>query len=180
MATDTHGAEAASSGGLPQLDFSTWPSQILWLAITITALYFILSKFALPRIQSTLEERQDTIANDLDMASEYDRKAAEAEAAYKAALDKARAEARKIADKNQAEIKAQLDVALAEAEASISARTVESRSRLDAIHAEAGARAEEVAVSVAEALMGRFSPTAADSSALKSAVTRQIQSRFGG
>lgn len=183
MATDAHSVASAAaehSGGLPQLDFATWPSQIVWLVITFAALYFLLSSIVLPRIQSTLEERQDTIANDLDLAAEYDRKAIEAEAAYKAALDKARAEARRIADKNQAEIKQQLDVALAEAEGAIAQKTAESRTRLDAIRAEASVKAREVANSVAQALTERFSPTAVDSAGLNAAVTREIEQRFGG
>lgn len=183
MASDAHSAAADAahaSGGLPQIDFSTWPSQIVWLVITFVVLYFIMSVFALPRIQSTLEERQDTIANDLDLAAEYDRKALEAEAAYKAALEKARAEARRIADRNQDEIKKQLDVALADAETQISSKTAESRERLSAIRAEASAKAEEVATSVAEALVGRFSPSAVDAGEIRSSVSREIQNRFQG
>ncbi len=181
MASDAQTAAAAhASGGLPQIDFTTWPSQIVWLVITFVLLYFIMSVFALPRIQSTLEERQDTIANDLDLAAEYDRKAFEAEAAYKASLEKARAEARRISDKNQEEIKAQLDVALAEAETVISEKTVGSRERLNAIRAEASAKAEEVATSVAEALVARFSSAAVDAGEVRASVSREIQNRFQG
>ncbi|MFN4098278.1 MAG: hypothetical protein ACK4GT_00740, partial [Pararhodobacter sp.] len=43
---------AAASGGMPQLDLSTFPNQIFWLAVTLVALYLILSRVALPRIGS--------------------------------------------------------------------------------------------------------------------------------
>ena len=34
VASAAHGGEAAS-GGMPQLDFSTFPNQIFWLVVTI-------------------------------------------------------------------------------------------------------------------------------------------------
>lgn len=176
MAAETKGAEG---GGLPQLDFTTWPSQILWLLISLVALFFILNRFVLPRVASTMEERRDTIGGDLDLAAEYDLKAREAEASYKAALDKARGEARKIADKNQAEIREQLNAAIAEADKRIAAQSEESATRIAAIQAEAQQKAAEVAESVAGALLEKFSPKPADAAAVKSAVAEALQSRSG-
>ena len=57
-----------ASGGLPQLNITTFPSQIFWLVVTLVVLFLLLSKVALPRIASVLEERADAIADDLDAA----------------------------------------------------------------------------------------------------------------
>ncbi|MEM6943428.1 MAG: F0F1 ATP synthase subunit B', partial [Pseudomonadota bacterium] len=68
MATD-HSPEAAiaameaGTSGLPQLDFNTWPSQIIWAAVALVLLYQLLAKQAIPRISGILEERADTIAD---------------------------------------------------------------------------------------------------------------------
>lgn len=35
---------------MPQLDFSTYPSQLFWLVISFAALYFVLAVFVLPRL----------------------------------------------------------------------------------------------------------------------------------
>ena len=103
------GAEAAS-GGLPQLDFTTFPSQIFWLAVTCFVLFHLMNKVALPRISSVLEERADAIADDLDRAEEFKRKATEAEADYHQALADARAEAGKIVAQAKAEIQEELEL----------------------------------------------------------------------
>ena len=52
VAGDAYGG--AETGGMPQLDFSSWPNQIFWLVITLVAIYLILSRVALPRIASVL------------------------------------------------------------------------------------------------------------------------------
>ena len=83
--------------GLPQLNFETWPSQVFWLIVALLVLYYLMSRIALPRIASVLEERADAIAGDLDRAEELKRKAEEAERAYKQALADARSNAQAIA-----------------------------------------------------------------------------------
>ena len=47
--------EAGHAKVFPPLDPSTFAPQIIWLAITFTALYVILSRFALPRVGEVIE-----------------------------------------------------------------------------------------------------------------------------
>ena len=56
---------------MPQLDFSTFLPQIFWLFVSLSILYLILSRYALPRISDVIEERKDIIAHDIDKAKEY-------------------------------------------------------------------------------------------------------------
>ena len=42
---------------MPQLDPSTFASQIFWLVVTFVAMSLILWRIALPRISATLESR---------------------------------------------------------------------------------------------------------------------------
>ena len=117
MATETevvgegHGLPetVAEAPGMPQLDFSTFPNQIFWLIVTLFAIYFVLTRVALPRIAGVLAERQGTITNDLAAAEELKQKAAEAEAAYDKALADARAEAGRIGGEAKAEMQAEVD-----------------------------------------------------------------------
>ena len=63
-------AEAhAEKEGLPQLNVSTFPGQIFWLAVTFLLLYWLLRTKALPRVTEILETRQSRIAADLDRAT---------------------------------------------------------------------------------------------------------------
>ena len=61
-------AFAAESGGMPQLNPEFWISQIFWLTITFGILYFILSKFILPKISTNLEIRKSQILENIEAA----------------------------------------------------------------------------------------------------------------
>lgn len=169
-------AEAAS--GLPQLDFSTWPSQILWLAVTLTALYYVFTRIALPRIEETLDERAATIDRDLTSAADLNRRADEAQKAYEDALAAARAEARRVSDEAKAETEAQLKSALAEADARIAADLAESEARLAAIRTEAAEQARVVAQAAAEAMIERFSPAPLPADRVEQAVRDAVSARM--
>ena len=56
---------------MPQLDFSTFIPQIFWLFVSLSILYLILSKYALPRVSDVIEERKDIIAHDIDEAKKF-------------------------------------------------------------------------------------------------------------
>ena len=146
----TPGAETA---GMPQLDFSTFPNQIFWLAIALVAIYLILSRVALPRIGGVLAERAGAITNDVAAAEDLKAQAADAEAAYEQALKDARAEAARISQETRDEIQADLDRAIAEADAEISARSAESEKAIDAIRASSEENVREVARETAIAIV---------------------------
>ncbi len=173
-ASEAAGHAAEASGGLPQLDFSTFPSQIFWLAVTCIVLFHLMNKVALPRIAEVLEERADAIADDLDRAEEFKRKAAEAEAAYQQALMDARAKAQGIAAETRAAIQKDVDAALAKADAEISARTAESEKRIREIRDSAKAAVAEVATDTAGAVIEAVMPDTMDAAAVKAAVQARL------
>ena len=169
------GAAEHAKSGLPQLDFTTFPSQIFWLAVTCFVLFQLMNKIALPRIASVLEERADAIADDLDRAEQFKRKAGEAEAAYQQALADARTMAQGIVAETRAAIQKDVDAAMAKADAEISARAGESEKRIREIRDSAVAAVAEVANDTAVAIIDRVMPDVMDAAAIKAAV----QSRLG-
>ena len=176
-AAAAHEAAAAGHGGgpgMPQLDFSTFPNQIFWLVLTILAIYFILSKVALPRIASVLAERNGAITNDIAAAEELKLKAVEAEKAYQKALAEARAQAQKIAAETRAVIKADLDAATDKADAEIAARTQESKARIAEIRDSAMAAVDAVAKETAGEIVGALGRPV-DAKAIAAAVKAQMK-----
>jgi F-type H+-transporting ATPase subunit b len=173
--TDAAGAATeASSGGMPQLDFSTFPNQIFWLLVTLVVIYFVLSQIALPRIGGTLANRKGTITGDLAAAEELKQKAKAAEKAYEAALVSARAEAAKIVAAAKADIQADLNTAIAKADAEIAAKSAESAKQIDVIRAGAAVAVAEVAKDTAQALVAAFGG-AADAAAIEAAVSARLK-----
>ena len=175
MATETHSeAAAASAPGMPQLDFSTFGNQIFWLVVALVAIYFVLSRMALPRIATVLAERQGTITNDIAAAEDLKAKALEAEAAYDKALADARIEAQRIIAEAKADIQGDLDVAIAKADAEIAAKSAESEQAIAEIRAGAldnvKAVARDTAKEIVAALGGK-----ADAGTVDAAVDARLK-----
>lgn len=173
MSTEAAG-ETGKAVGMPQLDFSTWPNQIFWLAVTLVIIYMVLSRIALPRIGVVLAERSGTITNDLAAANELKQKAVAAEKAYNDALATARVEANKIVVEAKAAIQRDLDVATAKADADIEARTVESEKAIAEIRAGAMASVAEVAKDTAYEIVAALGGKA-DARTVTAAVTARLK-----
>lgn len=174
MAGEAAGHAAESAGGMPQLDISTFPNQIFWLAVSLVLIYLILSRIVLPRVESVLSERQGTITGDLSAAEELKQKAVEAEEAYNKALADARAEANKIVAEAKAEIQADLDVAIAKADAEIAAKSAESEKAIAEIRASSQEAIKEVAKDAAKEIVSTFG-VKADAKAITAAVTQRMK-----
>ena len=181
MATETTEAVAGvcvdaggSALGMPQLCADWMPNQIFWLVVTLIAIYFVMSRIALPRIGAVLAERSGTITNDIAAAEELKNKAAEAEAAYEQALLDARAEAQKIVAEAKAEIQAELDVELQKADAQIAAKTAESEAAISEIRAGAVKSVTAVAKDTAKELVAAMGGTA-DAKTITAAVTARMK-----
>jgi F-type H+-transporting ATPase subunit b len=174
MATTEVAHEAAEKGGMPQLDFSTFPNQIFWLAVTLVVIFLLLSRVVLPRVAGILAERKGTITGDLAAAEELKQKAVAAEKAYQEALVQARVEAGKIIAAAKAEIQTDLDAATAKADAQIAAKAAESEGRIAEIKAGALEAVAEVARDTAAALVQALGGQA-DAKAISAAVAERLK-----
>ena len=169
MAAETTYAEdaakaAEASGGLPQLDFSTWSSQIFWLVITFGLLYFVLAKFILPRIGQGINERSDRIADDLDAASRMQQEAEQAVADYERTVSQAKAKAHNIAEATRKSIDADIAKEVEEAEAEFATKQAVADERISKRRADALAQIDAVAQDTTSAIvakLGGLKPTAA-------------------
>jgi F-type H+-transporting ATPase subunit b len=173
VGVDTHAA-ADAAPGMPQLDFSSFPNQIFWLAVTLVAIYLILSRVALPRIGGILAERQGTITNDIAAAEDLKAKALEAEAIYNQALADARTAAHAIAAEARTEIQAGLNDAIAKADAEIAAKTAESAKAIADIRAGALEAVKAVATDTAAEIVAAMGGKA-DASGVTDAVANRMK-----
>ena len=160
--------------GMPQLCTEWFGNQIFWLLVALVAIYFVLTKIALPRVGAVLAERAGTISNDLAAAEDLNRQAVDAEAGYDKALADARAEAQRISGEARAAIKADLDAAIAKADEKIAAKTAESEKQIGEIRDGAVASVSEVARDVAGEIVVALGGSA-DAAAIDSAVDARMK-----
>lgn len=160
-AGETHEVVGASgeehaTAVFPPFDTTTFPSQLLWLVISFTALYFIMKKVALPRLGEILEERRDRIEGDLAEAERLRQKTDQAIATYEAELAEARSNAHTIAEAARAESKSKLDAARTKVETNLSKKVAAAEERIAATKAEAMGHVSEIATDTAQAIVAQL------------------------
>ena len=92
---------------MPQLDVSTYASQLFWLVLTFVPLYLIIVRVALPRIGEVLEARQDKIDDDLKKAAARKEEAESVLAEYQALQAESQAKAQALLRQAQEEMAAE-------------------------------------------------------------------------
>lgn len=161
---------------MPQLDIATFPSQLVWLAISFVVLYLALARVALPRIAEVLENRQNRISGDLERAGRMKDEAAKVLADYEKALADARARA-------QAQIKAAADELAAvaarregEAAARLAEQVKAAEGRIAAAKQTALGGLRAVAIEVAAAAVERLAG-GGNSGQIEAAVDQAMRER---
>ena len=163
--------EIEEEGVFPPFDSTTFASQLLWLAITFTTLYLLMSRVIIPRIGGILEDRRSRIAGDLEIAERLRQQSNEAIAGYEKALAESRADAFRIAEASRQQAKAAADARQQSVEADLDARLKIADARIAEIKRSALADVGEIASEAATDIVGRLLGRAPGRAAVTSAVT---------
>ena len=89
---------------MPQLDYGTFVTQIVWLFLTFGVLYLIMSRVILPKIADVLEQRQDRIASDLEEAEKLRKESQSVIESYDREIDEAHLSADEILEEGKRKI----------------------------------------------------------------------------
>ena len=172
---DTHsetGVPAEAHGTFPPFDPATFPSQLLWLAITFGLFYLFLKKVVMPRLGGIIDVRSDRITQDLDQAARLKGEADAAVAAYEQELAEAKAKANTIGQQANDAAKAEAEAARKKVEAALDKKLGEAEASIASIKAKAmkevGTIAEDTASAIVEALVGGKTGKAEIAAAVKS------------
>ena len=156
---DTHtevGHAEEHSDVFPPFDPATFPSQLLWLALSFGALYLLMSKIALPRIGGILEDRKGRIDADLAAADASRQKTDAAIAAYEAALAAAKSKAQGIANETREALQAELNGKRQTVEADLAAKVSAAEARIAQTKAEALTHVDEIATETAQTVVNQL------------------------
>ena len=67
-------AEEVGQKGLPQLDLTTWPTQIFWLIISFTSFFIIIRFLITPKIKNVIDNRSLQIESDIEQSKKINAK----------------------------------------------------------------------------------------------------------
>ena len=137
-AQDAHDAAPAAAGhddahgatGLPQLDISTFPSQIFWLVIMGITLYVLMAKCALPRIEKIMQSRNEFVRDNLHRAADLRHKAENVKMDYDRTLHQAENNAKDFLTNTVKDMRGKHEAALQNALSAIITHTAEAEARL--------------------------------------------------
>ncbi len=161
---------------MPQLDPSSYASQLIWLAITFVIFYLVMLRVALPRVSEVLEKRQNRISYDLEKATSLKAEAESVLAEYEASMASAHAQSQTLlaeaaqartveATRRQEELGAKIATQLGEAEL-----------RIDEARRAAMANIGDIAGDVAHSATAKLIGVEADDAAVRAALDAALDS----
>ena len=155
---------------IEQLPF-IFSSQLFWLLLVFGIIFFGIGRGMVPKIQSTVQERERKIAADLERAQQARAEAEETEAAYRERMNASRAEAAKLTQEakqaSARDTEAQVRAASEQIAKKIEAAEADIRAAADKARAEVEAVAFEATQQMVERLAGISVDRAAAERAVK-------------
>jgi len=157
FAVAAEAAEGASkSEGLPQLDPNRFTPQLFWLVLSFIALFFIMSRIALPRVGDVIDERRDRIKRDLDAAGRLKDETDKALSDYEKALADARSNASGIAKETRERLAAETDAERQRVDAQLAVKLQSAESRIAETKSKAVSAIGEIATDTARAVVTKL------------------------
>jgi F-type H+-transporting ATPase subunit b len=163
------------SGGMPQLDYHDFAPQLVWLAIAFVALYFVMSRLAVPRIEDTLAKRQAKIQGDLDAAEKANEETRALVADYEKRLADAREDARRLTRERGEADSAEAAALFKDLHDRLAKQIDEAEKRIAAQRDDVMAGLEHMARDIGQDVYAKLAGQPADQGALAGKVTAAIK-----
>jgi F-type H+-transporting ATPase subunit b len=170
--TEANGHGKAS---FPPFEKDTFASQLVSFAIAFALLYFIVSKFALPRVGSIISAREGMIENDLAEAQKLKDESNEAMKAYETELANARARAHAIGTETRDKLNAQSESDRKALEATLATKLSDAEKSIAATRTSAMGNVRSIASDAAAAIVQRLTGVTPDSKTVDSAVDASLK-----
>ena len=172
-------AHTAADGGhkapFPPFQKDTFASQLVSLLIAFAALYLIVSRIALPRVGSLLDERQNAIEGDLAAAQKLKDESDAALKAYESELAAARARAQAISAETREKLNAAAEAERKTLEERLAIKLAEAEKTIAATREAAMRNVRGIAAEAAAAIVQRLTGVLPDGKAVDSAVDASLK-----
>lgn len=144
---------------MPQIEqvAATYASQLFWLLVTFGLAFLIVGRGMVPKIQSTMDSRDNQVAADLKAAQAARAEADADEAKWRADENAARERARSTLTAAKEEATRATEARLAASDADHAARIEAAEARIAAASGAAAAEIETVAADAARDIVARLS-----------------------
>lgn len=155
---------------MPQLDTSTFTSQLFWLIVCFFSMLFIMSHFIVPRIADILEQRQHKIDGYLNKAHNIRLEAEDSLKKYQEALANATAKANESLAATQNELNSYMQKKQDELAAKLQKKIAAGEAEIAKSKEEALAKVKEMSEELAQAVVNKIGLTTISAKDIKDAV----------
>jgi F-type H+-transporting ATPase subunit b len=169
------GADGGHGGGFPPFDSSTFPSQLVSLAVAFVVLYIIVSRFAVPRVGGIIEARHNAIEGNLAEAQKLRDQSDAALKAYEGELAAARSRAQAIGNETREKLNASADAERKALEAKLAGKLADAEKQIAATRTAAMRNVKSIAADAAGAIVQRLTGTTPDAATVKKAVDASLK-----
>lgn len=161
---------------MPQIDqiADVFASQLFWLVIFFGAIFVVVGLGMLPKIQATIDARDEKIASDLKTAEDARTAADALQEVYRAGIDKGRTEANKLAADAKADALRNTEKAIAKADKAIATKVDKATAKIAEARSAALTQIESVAADAAQAMVQRVAGLNVDADAARAAVAKEL------
>ena len=149
-------------------------SQLLWLAIGLGFIFFVIARGMVPKIQATVDAREQRIAGDLEAAQAARAAADQTEAQWRERMDAARADAARIAQEAKQASARDTEARVKAAADKISRKAETSEAKIREAVLAARAEIEAVAAQATREMVERLTGIEVDSREAAAAVKAQL------
>lgn len=149
-------------------------SQLFWLVVFFGLIFTVVGLGMLPKIQSTVDARNDRIATDLEEAQKARATADSLEEAYRQRMDQSRGEAARLAAEAKAESARATEAKVSEADLAIAERVEAAQKRIAEARAAAMTEIEGVAAEATQAIVRQLAGLTVDEGAARAAVAKEL------
>lgn len=166
-----HEVEHGSDIGFPQLKAESYPSQVFWLFVSFTILYVLMSKVALPKVGSVIDQRRAQREGNLTRAEQLQDEAAKAKASYEAALAKAHESAQEAMSSAETEISEKIAAESAKFTEATRKRVVAAEQGIAKAKEEALASLADISAEISAEMVGKVAGVQVSKADAKKVVT---------
>jgi F-type H+-transporting ATPase subunit b len=168
-------ADGGHKAPFPPFQKETFASQLVSLVIAFVALYLIVSRIALPRVGSLLDERQNAIDGDLTEAQKLKDASDSALKAYESELAAARSRAQAIGTETREKLNSAAEAERKTLEDRLSVKLAEAEKTIAATREAAMSNVRGIAADAASAIVQQLTGMLPDGKAVDSAVDASLK-----
>lgn len=173
--TTAHTEAGAHERAFPPFQKDTFASQLVSLLIAFVALYLIVSRIALPRVGSVIDERQNKIEGDLADAQKLKDRSDSALKAYENELAAARSRAQAIGAETREKLNAASEAERKTLEDQLSVKLAEAEKTIASTREAAMGNVRGIAADAAAAIVQRLTGVLPDGKSVDSAVAASLK-----